>query len=217
MRKLWPGLVANALAAIFGAAVLHRLPERVASHWGTHGEVTGTMSRTGLVLVVPAVALALAVILRFAPRLDPKRRNFPLHADAYWMVVNALLVFLALAHVAVLSFNLGWPIHLNSLLGAGLGLLFIVMGNVLTVVRPNWIFGIRTPWTLSSDLAWRETHRIGGYGFVAVGLLELIVALAWPTAVFAVLGGGIGIVAAFSVIWSYFAWKRDPDAHQGET
>ncbi|WP_243123893.1 SdpI family protein [Thermaerobacter sp. FW80] len=28
-------------------------------------------------------------------------------------------------------------------------------------VRPNFFFGIRTPWTLSSEAVWRKTHRAG--------------------------------------------------------
>ncbi len=216
MRKLWPGVLANLAAGIFGVAVMSRLPDRVASHWNMQGEVNGTMSRTGVVLFMPALALVMAVILNYAPRLDPKRRNFPLHAEAYWMVMNTILVFLAVMHVAIIGYNLGWPLHLQSLVGVGLGLLFVVIGNVLTVVRPNWIFGIRTPWTLSSDLAWRETHRVGGYGFVGVGLLVLITGLVWPAGVYYVLVIGIGAVALVSVVWSYFAWKRDSQAHKGE-
>src|SRR5450755_1700149 len=111
IRKLWPGIGFNIAAAAFGLAMLHRLPERVASHWGLHGEVNGYSSRLAIVLLVPVMALVLTVVLAYAPRLDPKRRNFPLHAGAYWAVTNTLLVFLAGTHVLLIGFNLGW--HMN--------------------------------------------------------------------------------------------------------
>jgi uncharacterized membrane protein len=212
IRKLWPGLLANLAAAIFGFAMVSRLPERVASHWGLHGEVNGWTSRTVLVLLTPTLALVMAVVLSIAPRLDPKRRNFPLHAGAYWVVTNAILGFLAGVHVIIVGYNLGWPVNIGTVTGIGVGVLFMLLGNLLSRVRPNWIFGIRTPWTLSSDRAWRETHRVGGYGFVLVGLIVLLMALVHATAVFIVLGVGAGAVALFSVVWSYFAWKRDPNA-----
>jgi uncharacterized membrane protein len=212
IRKLWPGILANLLAAAYGLAMLHRLPERVASHWGAHGEVNGCSSRLVLILMVPLISLVTAVLLAYAPRLDPKRRNFPMHADSYWVVTNAVLVFLAATHVMLIGFNLGWKLDINFVMGIGLGVLFVVLGNVLTRVRPNWIFGIRTPWTLSSELSWRETHRVGGYAFVGAGLIVLLAALIRPRAVFVVMTVGIGLVAVLSIVWSYVVWKRDPNA-----
>ncbi|MGH7593605.1 MAG: SdpI family protein [Gemmatimonadales bacterium] len=217
IRKLWPGLLLNLGAAAFGFAMLHRLPTRVASHWGIHGEVNGWTSRAMLVLLTPALALVMALVLSIAPRLDPKRRNFLLHADAYWIVTNAILGFLAALHVVIIGYNLGWSFNIAMVIGLGLGALFMLIGNLLSRVRPNWIFGIRTPWTLSSDRAWRETHRVGGYGFVLVGLSVLLAALLHPGAVYFVMGAGVAVVALFSVVWSYFAWKRDPNALGRET
>lgn len=212
IRKLWPGILLNLGAAVFGFAMLNRLPERVASHWGAHGEVNGWSSRLALVLLVPIMSLVMAVVLAYAPQLDPKRRNFPMHAGAYWVVTNAILAFLAAMHVALIGFNLGWPMNINVVMGVGLGLLFMVLGNLLTRVRPNWIFGVRTPWTLSSDLSWRETHRVAGYGFVTAGVAVFVTAFTAPKAAVIVMLVGIGGTALVSVVWSYFAWKRDPNA-----
>jgi uncharacterized membrane protein len=205
-------MVLNLAAGAFGLAMMNRLPVRVASHWDLHGAVNGYSSRLALVLLVPLMSVVMAVVLAYVPQLDPKRRNFPLHAGAYWVVTNVILGFLALVHVVLIGINLGWQINLEAVLGLGLGILFIVLGNVLTRVRPNWIFGVRTPWTLSSDLSWRETHRIAGYGFVAAGLVVLITAFAAPKAVFVVMMVGVGSTAVVAVTWSYFAWKRDPAA-----
>lgn len=216
IRKLWPGILLNLAAALFGLAMRNRLPERVASHWGAHGEVNGYSSRAALVLLVPLLSLVLAIVLAYAPTLDPKRRNFPMHAGAYWVVTNVVLAFLAATHVMLIGFNLGWPMNINVLMGVGLGLLFIVLGNVLTRVRPNWIFGVRTPWTLSSDRSWRETHRVAGYGFVAAGIATLITGFAAPKVALIVMLAGVGAAAVVSVVWSYVAWKRDPDAQGRE-
>jgi uncharacterized membrane protein len=210
IRKLWPGLAATAAAAVFGILRLHDLPPMVASHWGVHGEVNGYMSRTALVMLMPAIGLVVAAVLAFAPRLDPRYRNFPLHAGSYWLVANAVLAFLAGTHVLIVGYNLGWPINLTRIMGIGSGLLFIILGNVMTRVRPNWIFGIRTPWTLSSDLAWRQTHRLGGYLFVVSGIAVIATGVLWPASTFAVLLTGSLLSAGIAIVWSYFAWRRDP-------
>jgi uncharacterized membrane protein len=161
------------------------------------------------------LSFAIAGVLTIAPRLDPKRRNFPMHSGAYWLVANAVLLFLAMVHVLVIGFNLGWPIQLQAVMMPGLGILFMIIGNVLTRVRPNWIFGIRTPWTLSSEVAWRESHRIGGYGFVVVGALVVVVSFLAPRAAIYVMIVGLAGSSLLAVAWSYFAWKRDPNAEGG--
>jgi len=41
-------------------------------------------------------------------------------------------------------------------------LFFMVLGNYLGNVRPNYFVGIRTPWTLENPETWQATHRLGG-------------------------------------------------------
>jgi uncharacterized membrane protein len=41
-------------------------------------------------------------------------------------------------------------------------------------LRRNFWAGIRTPWTLASDVARELTHRLGGWLFVLTGLLGVI-------------------------------------------
>ena len=97
-------------------------------------------------------------------------------------------------------------------LGIGLGLLFILLGNFLTRVRPNWIMGIRTPWTLSSEYSWEKTHRWASRFFVGSSLATAVTWLAigpqWAI--------GVLVVSLFStsiatIILSYVFYKRDPD------
>lgn len=212
MRKLWPGLLACLGATLFGALSWSRLPERVASHWNAQGVVDGYGSRTALVVLLPLFALALAGVLVIAPRIDPKRRNFPLHAGPYWLVANAILTFVAVIYLFVIGANLGWGIPLRAVLAPALGLLFVIIGLVMTRIRPNWIFGIRTPWTMSSERSWAETHRLGGFGFVLVGVLIMVAAVVAPSLMFTVFFAGLTVNVLVAVVWSYIAWKRDPNA-----
>lgn len=216
VRKLWPGIAAILAAAAFGAREASRLPARVPSHWDIHGNVNGYMPRTAYLVAIPILGLVTALILAIAPRLDPKRRNFPLHAGSYWVVANTVVILLAALHVVTIGYSLGWPIDINAAIGIGLGILLIIIGNVLTRVRPNWIFGVRTPWTLSSDLSWRETHRVAGYLFVAVGVVVLILGASHARSATMVAVVGVFAASLVAVVWSYFAWKRDPNAQGRE-
>ena len=93
----------------------------------------------------------------------------------------------------------------------GIGALFIVIGNYLPKVRPNYLMGIRTPWTLTSDLSWQKTHRLGGRLFVLEGLVLIVLGLIAVAAWLGVLiVAGIAIMLVVVFAYSYRVWKADP-------
>ncbi|MEP6781428.1 MAG: SdpI family protein [Gemmatimonadaceae bacterium] len=209
MRKLWPAFFAIVASVAFSLSMFNRLPERVVSHWGANGTPNGWMSRGAFVFGIHGLMIAVAVVLAFAPRIAPKRNNFEAHKGSYWLVANAAIILVAGITVISFGVNLGWNFRIESL-GYGVGLLIIIMGNVTTRVRPNWIFGLRTPWTLSSDKSWRKANRFAGYGFVLVGLAVVVVTAIRPAAmVWVVLIGSIAMSLAASLL-SYIVWKNDP-------
>ena len=123
--------------------------------------------------------------------------------------MNAVLILLALIHVAMLGKALGWTINLTRIAALGLGGILVLLGNLMTRIRPNWFMGIRTPWTLSSDTVWRKTHRFGGVAFVIAGVCVAATALmASSWALYAALGltGAAGLC---SVVYSYLVWKGE--------
>lgn len=216
MRKLIPGILATLAALGFGIWALPGLPDQVATHWGLDGEPDGWSSRTTAVVLLPLLGLGIAALLAFLPRADPRRRNVELHAGTYWLVANASLIVISAIHIAVIGFNLGWPIPLSRIVAIGVGGLFVLIGNVMTRMRPNWFMGIRTPWTLSSDTVWRKTHRAAGYGFVAGGALVILAGLIRPEWASWVMMGAVGIAAVGSVVYSYLLWREEHQEPRAE-
>ena len=98
----------------------------------------------------------------------------------------------------------------------GVGGLFVIIGNVMTRMRPNWFMGIRTPWTLSSDAVWRKTHRVGGYGFVTGGVLAILAGVLRPDWAPWVITGSVAIAALGSAVYSYFLWREEHEAARTE-
>ena len=83
---------------------------------------------------------------------------------------------------------------------------------MLSKTRPNWLVGIRTPWTLSSDKSWDVTHRWGGRLMMLGGSISAACFLFAPTPVaFAALGVTVSLVVGVSLALSYWVWKTDPD------
>jgi uncharacterized membrane protein len=124
-------------------------------------------------------------------------------------VVNASMTVMALMHVATLGAGMGWPVPVVMVAPVMIGVLFVVLGNVMPRARSNWMFGIRTPWTLTNDRVWERTHRVGGMTFVGAGLLLIVSAFLRPTAMVAVLITASVLASVIPIAYSYFAWRQE--------
>lgn len=208
MRK-WFGILALVAAGIFTTVVYQDLPERIPTHWNFAGEVDGWSSRLAGAVMLPLIGLAIWAMLQVLPRIDPLRQNYDKFRPTYDVAINSILVFMAAAHVFVLGVALGWPLNVKRALPIGIGLICLVIGNVLPRARRNWMFGVRTPWTLSSERVWERTHRLAGYLFVALGAGLLVLAalpVSFPSNAMIV---SIAVVAAITFVYSYVAWRQE--------
>ena len=208
MRRWIAPLVILATCA-FTAAVYTRLPAQLPVHWDLHGRVNRYGSRAEGASFLPCMMLGMWVLLRFLPSIDPRRANFAKFADTYDLLVNSVVALFAVMQVALLGTALGWPIAMDHVVPVLIGLQFVILGNALPRARPNWWFGIRTPWTLSNDRVWARTHRVGGYLLAGAGVV-LIVAGAVPGRVAFTLGtAAVAAAALGSFIYSFIAWKQE--------
>lgn len=209
MRRPWLGLVVAAVGLAVALWAWPRLPPRIPTHWNVRGVPDGYSPRLVAALLLPGVIVVLNGVFWVLPRIDPRRVNYDKFRDTYWLIANALCLFLLGVHVLVIANGLGYPIVMSRLLPVGMGLLFIVLGNYLSRVQPTWFVGIRTPWTLSSDAVWRKTHRTGGMTFVLAGLLMVGAAFLSPTVNWIVLGIAVLAAVTVPVVQSYLLWRKE--------
>jgi len=209
MRSRWFGLVIAAIAAGVSIWAYSQLPPTVATHWSLRGTPDGFSSRLVAVSIIPAVILVMTGLFTVLPRVDPRRENYAKFFDSYWLIANAILVFMGVAHVLILANGMGYTVQVDRLLPLGVGLLFAFLGNYLTRIEPNWFIGIRTPWTLSSDTVWRKTHRTGGWLFVIGGIVIAAGAFAPRGALLPLFVATLIVVAGIPVVQSYVLWKRE--------
>jgi len=204
---------ANALCLLFIAAAIGvaawlypGLPEQIPTHWNMEGEIDDYTPKPWGVAILPAMALFTFAIMRLIPVISP--RGF--RTDKFIDVINVFTVVLVgftsgIAILVLLAAN-GKDVHLNEITFAGVGLLFVVLGNYMGKVRKNFFIGIRTPWTLASDEVWARTHRLGGRVFVLVGLFMMANSVlripeAW-------LIGSIVVVALVPVVYSFVIYRK---------
>ncbi|HVX38416.1 MAG TPA: DUF1648 domain-containing protein [Gemmatimonadaceae bacterium] len=208
MRRWYPALLVL-ISVLVSVIAYPRLPARVPTHWDLHGQPNGYSSRLFATVFFPLLVLVMWGVLRALPNIDPRRANYDKMQSSYDLVVDAALTIIVLAHVSSIAAALGVHVAIERIIPAAIGVMMVVIGNVLPRARPNWWFGIRTPWTLSNDRVWERTHRVGGYLFTAAGVL--IVAASFAPPLFAlpaiiVFGAGSSLAAT---VYSYFVWREE--------
>ena len=141
---------------------------------------------------------------------DRREPNYARFGDAYDTIVAAALLLILATHGIVLALALGHRVAVSRLVPALVGALFVVIGNVMPRMRPNWWFGVRTPWTLSNDRVWARTHRLAGFSMTAAGLVTIASALVLPARLgLPVLIAAIVAAALGPAVYSYLTWKRE--------
>lgn len=187
------------------------LPEQIPVQWGLDGNIRyGAVTELLFIAGLSPVILAL---LRSAPKMDPRKKNYLSFQKYYDGFALALTIFLLLMVCIVLSESF-WPgrITIYKALGLLMGLLFMFLGNMMGKVKSNFFMGFRTPWALEDPDIWNRTQRLGGQVFFFSGLGSILFSLLLPEFYFflfllvSVLGG-----VAFTFLMSWY-WYRQKHA-----
>ena len=128
----------------------------------------------------------------------------------YEALVILILGFMLVMHVVVLMAATGTAIKMERVMMPAVGAFIAIMGLLIPKAHPNWFVGIRTPWTLTSDLSWERTHRIGGALFVLLGLLMIATTFIVPEVAIWILVAAAVAIVIFLFAYSYQVWKEDP-------
>lgn len=184
------------------------LPELIPTHWNYLGQVDGYGSKLGTMIAFPALILLFFLLLRIVPSLDPLKKNIVKFQKDYNNMISVFMLFFLLLQYQVILWSLGIQISPNYMFPITLGLLFFTIGNMLGKAKRNWTFGIKTPWTLSSENVWRKTHDLGKFLF-KLSLPIFIVSLLIPNITFLIVIGYILAITFYLILYSFLEFKKE--------
>lgn len=169
----------------------------------------------GKFLTIFAVPILIAITVGLLPlfaRIEPRQLHIVQSHKALTTIWVTYLLFFLIIQTVLLLKNLGYDPTIATYWPILAGLVIIVMGNYLGKIRSNNFAGFRTPWTLSSELSWNKTHRLGGkllflLGVVLIAGSIIVIGKFW--AYFLLVASLLWTVVL--VVYSYFIWKSDPD------
>jgi len=189
--------------------VYSSLPDSVPIHWNADGEIDGYGGKDIALFMMPVISLFLTILFVAIPKIDPLKKNYAAFRGQFDIFILVLLLFFLYIHLLTVMAGFGYSINMSKLMLPAMGLLFLDIAFLLRKSKRNWFVGIRTPWTLSSDVVWDKTHRVGSYGFVLLGLIIISLAFLPSEFFLPLLIGAVAVLVTGLFGYSYFVWKQE--------
>ncbi|MDO4453701.1 MAG: SdpI family protein [Eubacteriales bacterium] len=184
-----------------------KFPDQVPVHWGIDGEVDRYSSKTS-VLFLAALPLFICILFYLIPMIDPRRKNYRYHTKAYHVCLSLTVLLLIVFNWVSSLIALGYQFDISQIIIFGIGILFIGLGNYMPQIRPNYYFGVRTPWAIENPWVWKKTQRMGGILFLIMGVVLLPFSFLPDSVLFPVLMGMLFGSMALVYLYSYLMFLK---------
>jgi uncharacterized membrane protein len=199
-----------AVATIAGIVLWNQLPDQMASHWGPSDQVDGYTSKFWGVFLMPLITLGMMALFLIIPGIDPLKANIAQFRDVFNLFITLIVAFMLYIYALTLRWNLGYTdFAMSKAMLPAMGILFFFVGYLLRKAKRNFFIGIRTPWTLSSDRVWDETHRIGSVLFMISGAFALLGSFFSGITAFWFLFVPIIGSTLITLVYSYVLYQRE--------
>jgi len=200
-------LIILAIAASF--YFYANFPDQVATHWNFAGQPDAYSSKAFGAFFFPGLIIGLYLLFLVLPKIDPKKDRYTEFAKTYHIFKGILMFFFVAIYFIASLAGIGYDVKMNLVMPLIVGLLFILLGNYMGKIKPNWFMGIRNPWTLSSDLVWNKTHRLGGKLFIIVGLLFLLSSFFTSNLLAIWIMALVILILIITFVYSYLLYRKE--------
>ncbi len=208
MNRVWQMILLVIIIATGASLYFYdNMPDQMASHWNTKGEVDGYMSKFWGSFMMPLLLIGMAVLFAIIPKIDPLKKNIEKFRKHFDLFILMIFLFMLVLHMITLAVNRGADINFNIIMPVATGLLFYYIGNLCQHAKRNWFIGIRTPWTLSSDKVWDKTHKLASKLYKASGIITVSGILFGNLAMWFVLIPVIS-TSIILVVYSYIEFRK---------
>jgi uncharacterized membrane protein len=148
------------LPMVIGFILWDKLPDQIATHFGSNGEPDGWSSKAVAVVGLPALLTAIHLACFFITFADPKKQR--IDPKLFKLILWLCPVISWFGCGSTYAYALNMELNTTNIAMVLLGVLFIVIGNYLPKARQNYTVGIKLPWTLDDEENWNRTHRLAG-------------------------------------------------------
>ncbi|MCY8858354.1 SdpI family protein [Bacillus atrophaeus] len=207
MKKYLFSVVIIVLTILTWVFTYSSLPNDLVTHWGINGDADDYSSKFNAMMTFIGIMIIQYILMVIIPKIDSKN-NYKTFMRPYMAIFNTMFAVLFIINLITISTGLGYDLPIPYLGSFVLGAIFMVFGNFIQKVKPNFFLGIRTPWTLSNERVWKDTHRVSSKLFVLAGVIIMLTAFFPSTYKESIIfTAAIGCII-LSIVSSYFIYQR---------
>ncbi|KGA98376.1 hypothetical protein AJ85_04070 [Alkalihalobacillus alcalophilus ATCC 27647 = CGMCC 1.3604] len=174
MKKYFIQVTMILVTLIIGFIAYPNLPEQVPLHWGLNG-FGNEVHKLFMLLFFPTLMAFTHVTISLLLKGHKGIRN----QKTLLFIDNGMLILLLILQLLFLASGLGWSLNQNFFIGILIGSVTLLIANFMPKSKTNFLFGLRTPWTLKDERVWLKANRFSGKLLFFVGIL--IVSLSFIT------------------------------------
>ncbi len=213
LKDEWPQLLILLLPFAILAAAWDQLPERLPTHWGLNGHPNGYTEKGIGFFLIPLLNVGLAALLIWIGKIDPKANKMNLPSAAMKPIRLVITAFLSAMVSVTLLPSMGMNVDVKTVVELGLPIMFLLIGNYLPAVKPNYFVGIRTPWTLESPENWRLTHAMAGKLWVIASAIFFVLQFFLSETLQPIFFGVyLGVIIIPPLVYSYMLFQKSKRA-----
>jgi uncharacterized membrane protein len=185
----------------------------VAVHFNAQGQANGFAGKARAFAILPVINAAVVALLAILPQLRGQKDLAPSQGP-YGLMLMGVSAVMLVSQAGLVAHALNAAVDMLRLVFVAVGALFALLGNVLGKVRHNYIFGVRTPWTLMNETVWDKTNRFTGRLMFAAGVVLVLAALFVPGGpmLVGVMIACASVPALAGVVYSWAIFPKAPAA-----
>ena len=190
--------------------VWHSIPESFIIKFEFNQTFEKVQSRSTLLIatmILSVTSALLYLVMRNLKKIDPKVNDVTPKSSFHKLGLIITLFLVILNYFFILSAKNDWTISTNIAV-AFFGLLVVFIGNYMNNLKPNYVAGIRLPWTLNDHENWRRTHRLASKLWFTGGIVLIIISfILSKTLLIPIMIGLLVVLVLIPSIYSYRIYR----------
>ncbi len=170
------------IPVVYYLFIWSKLPDQVPMHYDMNNQVNDWGSKSEMlaaILFMFLITILTSILLINIDKIDPKKKYSNLGSiiiKISWTLVlflSALNTFIVYDTEVYVRTNQPAELLSPKIMLTFVSLLFVIIGNFMNSIKPNYFIGIRTPWNLEDEDNWRKTHHLASKLWFFGGLLAI--------------------------------------------
>lgn len=168
----------------------------------------GSMDLLPGLSILPVISIVIYVLLSNVRRFESLSKNYESFKQPLKEFKILLVGVFTYLQFLIVFWNLGFEFELYRMIFIVVFLSYLWSSRLLGMVERNRFFGIRNPWTLSSEKVWEKTHEKASTWLLAASFLTVPALIMADHSIYYYAIPAL-LLAIGSTVYSYWLYKNE--------